>query len=126
MNKDAILITGLNLELTDAIKNRVTEKMTKLFKHNDRIIRVKVELESPHAHSQPAHKLRGEFIAKAQVELSGPSIAVSVKSEDLYKSLELLTTKLIRQIRRRHRLKKEKRNHPHKVDIPAELPKLVA
>ncbi|MDR2845115.1 MAG: ribosome-associated translation inhibitor RaiA [Puniceicoccales bacterium] len=119
MKKDSICLTGLNLQLTDAMKTSVSAKMEKLFKHNEHIIRINVELEY-----QPSHKHQGEFIAKAQVEVSGPDIILSVKSDDLYKSIDLLTEKLARQIRRRHRLVKEKRNHPHDVDIPAELPKI--
>ncbi|MDR2862653.1 MAG: ribosome-associated translation inhibitor RaiA [Puniceicoccales bacterium] len=120
MNNDNILISGLNLELTGALKDTVHEKMLKLFKHNDRIIRVTVELEY-----QPSHKHEDEFIAKAQVDVRGPAINVSVKSDNLYKSIDTLTEKLMRQLRRRHRLLKEKRNHPHLVDIPVELPKAV-
>ncbi|MDR1498047.1 MAG: ribosome-associated translation inhibitor RaiA [Puniceicoccales bacterium] len=115
---DPIRITGLNLELTEAIKSHVNAKLAKVFKHNERVIRVNVELEY-----RPSHKHEKEFIAKAQVELRGPSIAVSIESDDLYKSIDALTEKITRQLRRRHRLQKEKRNHPHEVEIPAELPK---
>ena len=118
MQNDTILISGLNLELTEALKNCVYEKMAKLFKHNERIIRLNVELEY-----QPSRKRNNEFIAKGHIELSGPDIVVSVESEDLYKSIDTLAEKLTRQIRRRHRLEKEKRNHPHEVDISSELPK---
>ncbi|MDR2513311.1 MAG: ribosome-associated translation inhibitor RaiA [Puniceicoccales bacterium] len=115
---DAVRITGLNLNLTEAIKDHVNTKLAKVFKHNERIIRINVELEY-----QPSHKHQNEFIAKGQVELRGAPIAVRVESDDLYKSIDALNEKLTRQIRRRHRLEKEKRNHPHDVDIPAELPK---
>ena len=117
-NPDTIRITGLNLELTEAIKAHVTGKLSKVLKHNERIIRINVELEY-----RPSHKHQKEFIAKAQVEVGGPNIIVSIESDDLYKSIDALTEKLTRQVRRRHRLVKEKRNHPHDVDIPAELPK---
>lgn len=117
-SNDAVRITGLNLNLTEAIKDHVNTKLSKVFKHNDRIIRINVELEY-----QPSHKHQNEFIAKAQVELRGAPIAVRVETDDLYKSIDALNEKLTRQIRRRHRLQKEKRNHPHDVDIPAELPK---
>lgn len=120
MNNDSILITGLNLDLTDALKTSVNEKMAKLFKHNERIIRLNIELEY-----QPSRKRQGEFIAKGHIELRGPDIVVSVESDDLYKSIDTLAEKLTRQIRRRHRLEKEKRNHPHDVEIPAKLPKTV-
>jgi putative sigma-54 modulation protein len=117
-NPDTIRITGLNLDLTEAIKSHVIDKLSKVIKHNERIIRINVELEY-----RPSHKHVNEFVAKAQVEVGGPNIIVSIESDDLYKSIDALTEKLTRQVRRRHRLVKEKRNHPHDVDIPAELPK---
>ncbi len=118
MNKDSIRITGLNLELTEALKSSVNEKMAKLFKHNDRIIRLNVDLEY-----QPSRKHQGEFIAKGHIELRGPDIVVSVESDDLYKAIDTLEEKLTRQIRRKHRLEKEKRNHPHDIELEASLPK---
>jgi len=118
MNSDSILISGLNLDLTDALKEWVYEKMVKLFKHNDRIVRLHIELEY-----QPSRKHSGEFIAKGHIELRGPDIVVSVESDDLYKSIDTLSEKLTRQLRRRHRIEKEKRNHPHEIDLDAALPK---
>ncbi|MDR2982198.1 MAG: ribosome-associated translation inhibitor RaiA [Puniceicoccales bacterium] len=118
MSNETILITGLNLDLTDALKDSVNEKMAKLFKHNEKIVRLHIELEY-----QPSRKRQGEFIAKGRIELRGPDVVVSVESDDLYKSIDILEEKLTRQIRRRHRLEKEKRNHPHDIEIPSVLPK---
>ena len=44
MNQNVIL-SGLHLELTDALKSVVYEKTERLFKHEDAIIRVRIELE---------------------------------------------------------------------------------
>jgi putative sigma-54 modulation protein len=117
-NSDTIRISGLNLELTEPLKEHVKGKLAKVLKHNERIIRINVELEY-----RPSRKHVKEYVAKAQVELRGPSIIVSVESDDLYKSIDALGEKLTRQVRRRHRLVKEKRNHPHDVELPVELPK---
>jgi len=119
-NSENIIISGINLELTDAIKDHVRTKLSKVLKHNERIIRINVELEY-----RPSKKHINEFVAKARVEVRGSDIVVSIESDDLYKSIDALNEKLTRQVRRRHRLEKEKRNHPHVVDIPAELPKIV-
>ena len=63
MKQHDIIITGLNMELTEAIKNMVREKAEKLFDHDDHIIRMRVELEyDPH---QSTHQR--EFIAKGQL-----------------------------------------------------------
>ena len=106
-----INITGINLELTEALKNYVNEKAAKLFEHNDRIIRANFDLE---------------YIptkAPEQSLIAGPNIVLSVTSADLYKSIDELMDKLIRQIRRAHRLEKEKRNHPQDIDIGDDIPK---
>ena len=104
MNESSIIITGVHLSLTDAIKNAVNEKMSKLFLHEPSIIRVRVELV------QDVHKKdQGEFMAKGYIEIQGPALVVAVYSENLYKAIDLLQDKLQRKIRRRSRLLKVKR-----------------
>jgi len=104
MNDSSIIITGVHLSLTDAIKNAVKEKMSKLFLHEPSIIRVRVEL------AQDVHKKdQGEFMAKGCIEIQGPDLVVAVYSENLYKAIDLLQDKLQRKIRRRSRLLKVKR-----------------
>lgn len=119
MNNNELIISGRHLELTDSLKYFVKEKMDKLFRHEDRILRIRVELE--------AEKLQTKetvFRAKGIIEITGPDMVASETSEEMHKSIDLLVSKLDRMIRRRARLKKVKRNHPHSVDIPADLPKV--
>ena len=113
-----INISGINLDLTDALKNYVTEKASKLFEHNDRINRANFELEFI-----PTKDPKNSFVAKASLEIPGPNIILSITSDDLYKSIDELMDKLIRQIRRAHRLEKEKRNHPQEIEIGDDIPK---
>ncbi len=115
---DKIIISGLNLDLTDALKSYVREKAGKLFEHNDRIIRANFELEFLPT-KDPAHS----FVAKATLEIPGPNVILSIASDDLYKSIDELMDKLVRQIRRAHRLEKEKRNHPQEIEIGDDIPK---
>jgi putative sigma-54 modulation protein len=118
INGHEVILTGIHMELTDALKSIAHEKMSRLFRHEDRIVRIRVELEYD--------KTRGhenEFIAKGQVEILGPNLICSVASDDCMKSLDLLVDKLDRMIRRRSRLKKVKRHHPHAVEIPSGIPK---
>ncbi len=104
MNDSGIIITGVHLTLTDAIKNVVKEKMSKLFVHEPSIIRIRVELV------QDVHKKdQGEFMAKGYIEIQGPALVVAVCAENLYKAIDLLQDKLQRKIRRRSRLLKVKR-----------------
>jgi putative sigma-54 modulation protein len=117
-SKHDLIISGVHLELTDALKEKVKEKMEKLFVHESHIIRIRVELE------YNANTTRQkEFIAKGHIEIHGPTMVACVETEDLYRSIDLLAQKLDRMLRRRSRLRKVKRNHPHHVDIPAEIPK---
>jgi putative sigma-54 modulation protein len=119
MNNNELIISGRHLDLTDSLKYFVTEKMEKLFRHEERIIRIRVELE--------ADKLQTNetvFRAKGIIEITGPDMVASETCGEMHRSIDLLVQKLDRMIRRRSRLKKVKRNHPHSVDIPAVLPKV--
>jgi len=102
-NED-LIISGVHLELTDALKATVTEKIEKLFRHEHDIIRIRVELEY-NAHNSK----QKEYIAKGHIEINGPPMVVIEATDDLYKSIDQLVLKLDRMIRRRSRLKKVKR-----------------
>ena len=121
MNNHEIIISGVHLELTEALKNIVREKVERLFLHEERIIRVRVELESV---LHRAGSKRQEYVAKGHIEINGPPMVVSAPSEDLYKSIDSMVNKLDRKLRRRARMIKEKRNHPRGIEIPASLPKI--
>lgn len=106
-----IIVSGIHLELTPSLKTYVKEKMERLFRHHDHIVRIKVELECDRKHNHE-HK----FIAKAHVEIRGPNINATVDSEEMHKSIDLLVDKLDHALRRRHGQHKDKRNHPHTVE----------
>lgn len=106
------------MELTDALKRYVKEKMKKLFYHEEHIIGIKVELIYSHAKTHQT-----EFTAKGHIEIRGPSIIVSVSDDNLYKAIDDLSHKLDRQLRKRSRLHRVKRKTLHNVEIPANLPK---
>ncbi|MGB0414946.1 MAG: ribosome hibernation-promoting factor, HPF/YfiA family [Coraliomargarita sp.] len=121
MKQHDVIISGLNMELTDAIKNVVHQKAEKLFEHDDHIIRMRVELEYD-SHNKSHQK---EFIAKGHLEVRGNDHIASAATDDLYKSIDDMVQKLDRMLRRRSRLKRVKRKDTHLVDIPAEIPKAV-
>lgn len=121
MKQHDVIISGLNMELTDAIKNVVQAKAEKLFEHDDHIIRMRVELEYD-SHRKSHQK---EFIAKGQLEVRGNDHVVSVATEDLYKSIDLMVQKLDRMLRRRSRLARVKRKDTHTIDLPADIPKAI-
>lgn len=119
MSNNEVIISGVHMDLTEALKSIVREKSEKLFKHEERIIRLRVELEYD---SNRAHE--AEFIAKGHIEINGPTLVASAASEDVYKSIDLMIEKLGRKLRKRARIAKEKRGRLHKIDIPASLPKV--
>ena len=116
-----VIVSGIHLELTPALKAYVREKMGRLFRHQERIVRVKVELECDRKHDRD-HK----FIAKGHITIHGPDINATVDAEDCYKALDLLVDKLDQHLRKRHGLHKDKRNHPHAIEFDGvELPKAI-
>lgn len=118
-SKHEVILKGVHLDLTEALKSIAQEKVSRLFRHEERIDRIRIELE--HDKTKSIDK---EFIAKGHIEIHGPSMIASVASEDCLKSLDQLVDKLDRMIRRRSRLRISKRRHPHGVEIPATLPKV--
>ena len=100
-----LIISGLHLDLSLALKNIVNEKMEKIFKHEEKIIRARVELE--HDTRSSSHK--NEYTAKGHLELKGSTITISSSSDDIYKSIDDLIEKLDRGLRRRARLRRVKR-----------------
>lgn len=112
-----IIISGHNMELTEAIKTIITEKCSRLFDHEQHIIRLRVDVDAV----QKAHNER-EFSAKGHIEIRGRPLIANDSSEDLYKSIDLLVQKLDRMLRRRSRLRVLKRKNLRGVEIPANLP----
>ena len=55
-----VIVTGIHLELTPSLKAYVKEKMERLFRHENHIVRLRVELECDRKHDV-AHK----FVARA-------------------------------------------------------------
>lgn len=119
-NNHDLIITGIHMDLTESLKQGVTEKVEKLFRHEERIIRVKVELEA----DRPKNGKEQGFVAKGHIEINGPTMNVSVSDPDCHKAIDLLVGKLDRMLRRRSRLRIVKRKDTHELDIPANLPKM--
>lgn len=111
-----IIISGHNLHLTEALKRMVIEKISKLFEHENHILRIRVELSTDQTNEASYH-------AKGMIEIKGKPLIADAASEDLYKSIDLLENRLDRMLRRRSRLRVQKRKHTHDVEIPADIPK---
>ncbi len=101
-----LIVRGVHLDLTEALRNAATEKAARLLRHSDHIVRVRVDLEHDHTKGD-----RAAFIAKGHIEIAGPDLIASVASDDAYKSLDLLVDKLDRMLRERSRHRADRRNN---------------
>ena len=121
MKQHDVIVSGIHMDLTPAIKNIVHEKVEKLFKHEENIIRLQIELEYCTRHNSQ----KDRYMAKGHIEIRRKPIIVSTISDDLYKSIDDLVQKLDRQLRRRSRMrtvrrKKTRPNTPVPFDLPDE------
>lgn len=90
-----ILITGIHLDTTEAIKNYVEEKVGKIGKYLENISTVKVNLEVLKTKSEgEIHK------AKAIIHAAGHDIIIDSEDKNLYAAIDILADKLERQVRK--------------------------
>lgn len=116
-----VIVSGIHLDLTPSLKAFVQEKMERLFRHEVRIVRIRVELECD-AKQLPDQR----FTAKGHVEIQGPDKNASVVADDCYKSIDLLVDKLDRMIKARAEERQDKRKHPQGVEFEGvDLPKAI-
>ena len=100
-----IIVRGIHLDLTPALRQTATDKFARLLRHEHGIVRLRLDLE--------LDKTRGArdlFVAKGRVEIRGPDLLAHATSEDAYKSLDLLVDKLAELLRRRHQKRANTRN----------------
>ena len=99
-----ILLRGIHLSLTDALRDALRSKAERLLRHGPRIDRVRIELEHDNTRG------RAVFVAKGHIEIGGPDLVAAVASEDAYKAADLLIDKLDRLLIRRAELLKTRRH----------------
>ena len=119
-NHPELIVSGIHLDLTPSLKTFVQEKADRLFRHEERILRVRVELEC-----DPKEKFGARFKAKGHITIDGPALNASVESEECHKAVALLVDKLDRMLSRRSQLYKAKRHQLHAIEIGAALPKAI-
>lgn len=122
-NNHEVIVSGIHLELTPSLKYFVREKAERLFRHEERIIRVRVELECD---SKEAVATR--FKAKGHVEIHGPDLNAVVQADECHKAISLLIDKLDRMLSKRHHMYKVRRHNlpaVEHIDQQVALPKAV-
>lgn len=120
-NQHELIVSGIHLELTPSLKTFVREKAERLFRHEERIVRLRVELECDRTVT-----VGNQFKAKGHIQIQGPDMNATVEADECHKAVSMLIDKLDRMLQRRHQLTRVKRNHPHAVDLEADIPKAVA
>lgn len=81
-------ISGQHVELTDALHSYINKKIEKLSAHLQSITSVHIMLKIE-KHLQ---------IAEGQVSFPGNQIHADAESEDMYKTVDLLVDKLVKQL----------------------------
>jgi len=119
-NHHEIIVSGIHLELTQSLKTFVHEKAQRLFRHEDRILRLRVELECDSKETAGTR-----FKAKGHVMIHGPDMNAVVEADECHKAVSLLIDKLDRMLSRRAQLLRSRRHDLHAVDLNVELPKAI-
>lgn len=90
-----IYVNGRNIEITDAIKAYVKEKIGKVTTHYDQIQGIEVVLsviKNPSA--------SGKHVAEVTCKLNAGAIHCEESAESMYASIDLLADKLDRQVKK--------------------------
>ena len=99
-----VIVSGVNLSLTEALKQAVHHGCEKLFHHSQDILKISVVLTHDGSH-------KPNYVAKGIVSIYGPDLVVSATDPDLYKAIHLLAAKLDRKLRTKHGKKLAKRHN---------------
>ena len=99
-----VTISGHHVDITDALRNYVHEKMERIERHFDRVTSVQIILS--------VEKLNQK--AEANMHVAGNDIFADAVNEDMYAAIDALTDKLDRQIKKH----KEKQADKHRNDKP--------
>ena len=91
-----VVVTGRHCELSDRFRSHVEDKLTRLEKHDHRIIRVNVEVECERNPRQADRAVRLQLTALSK----GPVIRAEACAADKMAALDLALDKMAAQMRR--------------------------
>jgi ribosomal subunit interface protein len=91
-----VVVTGRRCELSDRFRSHVEEKLSRLEKHDHRIIQVQVEVENERNPRQHDRAVRVELTAFSK----GPVIRAEAAAADKMGALDLALDKMASQMRR--------------------------
>jgi ribosomal subunit interface protein len=91
-----VVVSSRHCEVSDRFREHVEEKLTRLEKHNHRIIRVEVLIEKEARSREPERTVRVELTAMSK----GPIVRAEASAEDKMAALDLALDKMAAQMRR--------------------------
>ena len=91
-----VVVTSRNLEVSDRFRDHVEDKLSRLEKHDHRIIRLEVEVEKERNPRQQERAVRVELTAFSK----GPVIRAEAAADDKMAALDLAMDKMAAQMRR--------------------------
>ncbi len=118
-----VVVTGRHCEVSDRFREHVSEKLTRLEKHDHRIMRVQVEVELEKNPRQHDRATKVELTAFSK----GPVIRAEAAAEDKMGALDLAVDKMQAQMRRaadRRRVHKGRNEHVSVGEALATLPEV--
>jgi len=83
-----ISISGQHMDITDALKQYVSEKMEKIIRHFDHVTNAQVVL----------HVEKEDNLAEANIHTKGASIHATGTANDMYAAIDDMISKLDRQV----------------------------
>jgi ribosomal subunit interface protein len=91
-----VVVSSRQCEVSERFREHVEDKLSRLEKHDHRIIRVEVLLERERNARQPDRQVRVELTAKSK----GPVLRAEATAEDKMAALDLALDKMSAQMRR--------------------------
>ena len=91
-----VVVSSRHCEVSERFREHVEEKLTRLEKHDHRIIRVEVLLEKEARPRDPERTIRVELTAKSR----GPIVRAEASAEDKMAALDVALDKMAAQMRR--------------------------
>ena len=95
-----IIISGQNIDITDSLKSHVEDKLSKINNHFDHVTTTNVVLSVE----------KNRHSAESTIQAKGASFHASAESDDMYAAVDMLISKLDRQVLKH----KEKKTDHHR------------
>ncbi len=116
-----MIVKGKNLEMTEALRSYAEEKISKLGRYLEKVIKTEIEL---FVEKNP--KIANSQCVEVTVFTSGPVIRARECAADMYQAIDLVYEKLERQVKKLHgrridRSHNARHNHGNRQAAPPEV-----